>query len=169
MQNDAVFTYKQRRSAEQGVTNTWEHPSGQAYYVKREHYASQFGLGVGFPFMGYRLSPRLYKHHYYNTIAHVQEDHKIALNYIRQWLFIYTCQARSNLSYVYGDYFPNVNYVERPNKFVKVSSKSSSINCIFKDCPIVIAYKPASSREYVYVPAEPLVFITRILVGVFLT
>lgn len=131
MQNDAVFTYKQRRSAEQGVTNTWEHPSGQAYYVKREHYASQFGLGVGFPFMGYRLSQRIYKHHYYNTRAHVQEDLKIALNYIRQWIFIYTCQARSNLSYMYGEYFPNVNYVERPNIWNK--NLSVTENKIFKE------------------------------------
>lgn len=115
LHNDAVFTYKNRRSSTEGVTNVWQHPSGSVYYVRRDHYVSQFGLGVGFPFMGYVMSSSIYKHHYYDHKGRVQEERVFALNYIRQWLFLYTCQARTNLSYMYGDYFPNINYVERPN------------------------------------------------------
>lgn len=129
LHNDAVFTYKNRRSSIEGVTNIWQHPGGNRYYVRRDHYVSQFGLGVGFPFMGYTMSSSVYKHHYYDNKGRVQEERDIALNYVRQWLFLYTCQARTNLSYMYGDYFPNIGYVERPNIWNK--NKSVVDNKVF--------------------------------------
>ena len=43
---------------------------------------------------------------------------------------MYTCQARTNLSYIYGDNFPNISYVERPNIWNK--NKSIVENKVFK-------------------------------------
>ena len=130
MHNDAVFTYKNRRSAVEGVSNQWGHPEGDVYNIKREHFGSQFALGVGFPFSAYRMHSSVYKHHYYDGRGRVQEERDIALSFIRQWLFVYTCQARTNLSYIYGDNFPNISYVERPNIWNK--NKSIVENKVFK-------------------------------------
>jgi len=38
-------------------------------------------------------------------------------NWIRQLILVYNCQSYSHLALSYGDYFPVVNYVQRPNQY----------------------------------------------------
>lgn len=135
MHNDSVFTYKDRKSIIEnvGVTEAYPHHNAVVFplSVDKSYFGTQFALGFGYPHSAYRMSKQVYKHHYYGGHGRVQEEREFSVGFLRQWLFIYTCQARTNLSYMYGDYFPNVNYVERPNIWNK--DKTITENKVYEE------------------------------------
>lgn len=112
MHNDACFTYKHRISQKEGKLS-----SGMP---SQSEFGTQFKLGIGFPNHIYKLSPKVKKHIYEDSMPgpdtqpDTEPENTIILNFIRQWIILYTCQARTNLSYVYGKFFPNQGYIERP-------------------------------------------------------
>lgn len=113
MHNDACFVYKHRECIDEGrlpYFNT----------VPQSSFGTQFKLGIGFPTHTYKRSPKVKKHIFFDdmvtpdTQPNTEPENTIMLNFIRQWIILYTCQARTNLSYVYGKFFPNQGYIERP-------------------------------------------------------
>jgi len=128
MHNDACFTYKHRECINEGRLP-------YVNVVPQSSFGSQFKLGIGFPTHTYKLSPKVKKHVFFDEMGtpDVQPDTEpvnvIMLNYIRQWIILYTCQARTNLSYVYGKFFPNQGYIERPQSWE--SEKTVVENGIF--------------------------------------
>lgn len=139
MHNTAVFPYKHRHCIGEG---RHVNPKGQNLkpIYPQSDFGNQFKLGIGFPAPAYKISTRTKKHIYFDAMPKADNissywhtgadwDGTILMNYIRQWLILYTCQARTNLSLAYGDFYPNLGYVERPLSWE--SEKSITENKIF--------------------------------------
>jgi len=117
MHNRAIFTYKDRECNNGGNISEYRDDNGDnSFQVSLSEYKNQFMLGVGMPFMQYKLNQNVKKCWIKDGITHYGfVTGKIhGLNFIRQWLWSYICQSRINLSYMYGDFYPNISYVERP-------------------------------------------------------
>ena len=120
MQNNAVFPYKHRKCISNG-RHIDPLNGSYGYIYPQDSTENQFKLGIGFPSLVYEYSEKVKKHIFFTNMINAdnfQADtppfNTVILNFIRQWLILYTCQARTNLSYAYGDFFPNHNYIERP-------------------------------------------------------
>lgn len=89
----------------------------------------QFLFGSGLPYHGYKFNTNYFVQlKSYGAGNNVQDlEFKTLVDYIRQWAVMYPTEARACQPLMWGDKFPNVNYVMRPNKY-KITSNMCGDN-----------------------------------------
>lgn len=128
--SDANFVYKHRESIAGGIhQDPYVDLLSGIRSLDLSAFGSQFMLGIGFPHFSFRRAVAIRKAIYYlgaipDEVSYPRDmdsgygrntqDPYWILNFIRQWIFLYTCQSRYNLALAYGEFYPNRPYKERP-------------------------------------------------------
>jgi len=113
--------------------------------------SDQFNFGVGFPYGGFNLNPRVYIIKNPNDpLNKIQDSYECYLGYLRQLAVAFTCETRSTTNLAYNldgfdQFFPMTNYVMRPNKWndsdfvtgdpVAIASSNNMFDEYFDDYP----------------------------------
>lgn len=85
--------------------------------------STQFNFGVGFPYGGFNLNPRIFVvNNTTSALNKIQDNFECYLGLIRQLAVAFTCETRSSTNLAYNldgfdQFFPMTNYVMRPNKW----------------------------------------------------
>jgi hypothetical protein len=121
--------------------------------------SDQFAFGIGFPYGGFNLNPRVYIIKNPNDpLNKIQDSYECYLGYLRQLAVAFTCETRSTTNLAYNldgfdQFFPMTNYVMRPNKWKDDSFASEVVADIVTDNKLHAAYfddYPEEWTQWVY-------------------
>lgn len=70
---------------------------------------------IGYPWNHIRYPITIYKHQAKSGYNHIQIEREFTIYAIRQLVWMFISQSRANISFCYGEFYPNIGYVERPN------------------------------------------------------
>lgn len=96
--------------------------------------ATQFAIGLGFPYRTFKMNPRHYVIARTTGLNRIQDEPWAKLGYIRQMCAMFTVESRAALPYSFcqnypNESFPQIHYVMRPNRWDP--SKSASEQNIY--------------------------------------
>lgn len=81
------------------------------------------------------------------TSEMIPADYDINLDIIRQWVFGFWCESRSNTVLAYGNTFPRRNYVQRPNCY-PVRDADETPNAYYTRAKVYSKYQDTFDDEY---------------------
>jgi hypothetical protein len=126
---EALFPFVHRRSANNGRTSP---PTDVEKYTD---YKQCLLLGTAFPHYEYWRNDNVFVaiQDKTNFNTDIVKNNRIKLDVIRQLVFRYSVMSRANIALSHGDFYPLINYIERPATWTKEFSSTEDSDLFWRE------------------------------------